>query len=75
MSYYRGADACAIVFDVTDRRSFNDLDSWYEVFTSVLPPDKIESFPIFILGNKADLDNHEVTIEQAKKWCKNKNGI
>lgn len=34
-SFYRGADACVLVFDVFDRMSFEGLDKWRKDFMSV----------------------------------------
>lgn len=35
VAFYRGADACVLVYDVTNEKSFRQLDSWREgVFSS-----------------------------------------
>jgi Ras-related protein Rab-7A len=69
IAYYRGADACAFVFDLTDKTSFKDLDKWTEAFLAQIPEDKAKNFPIVVLGNKADKKDRIVTEEMARKWC------
>lgn len=34
-SYFRGSDACVIVFDVTSKESFQNLEKWKKVFIQV----------------------------------------
>jgi Ras-related protein Rab-7A len=29
VAFYRGADACILVYDITDSKSFDNLASWY----------------------------------------------
>ncbi len=69
VAYYRGADACLLVYDITDKTSFKDLDKWLEAFLAQLSEDKAKRFPIVLLGNKADKKERIVTPEMAKKWC------
>lgn len=52
-SYYRGAHGIFIVYDVTDRQSFENLKSWLE---------EIEKYAqagvrLVVVGNKSDLEN------------------
>lgn len=53
-SYYRGAKAAFVVFDLTDEDSFYAIKNWMEDFCS-LCNEKPEDRLIAILGNKADL--------------------
>ena len=69
IAYYRGADACAFVFDMTDKNSFKDLDKWNEAFLAQIPEEKAKNFPTVVLGNKADKKDRIVTDEMARKWC------
>lgn len=32
VAFYRGADCCVLVFDVTNPKSFDSLESWKEEF-------------------------------------------
>ncbi|MHA1125478.1 MAG: Rab family GTPase [Candidatus Heimdallarchaeota archaeon] len=62
--YYRGALGCLIVYDVTSRESFENLDKWVkEVKTHCI------KIPIIIVGNKIDLKKRVVTLEQGKAYA------
>jgi len=69
-SYYRGAEGCLLVFDVTDRRSFLDLSTWL----GDLEQWGEEGVVIILIGNKADLadSSREVSEEEAKQWAEEK---
>jgi small GTP-binding protein len=56
--YYKGADAALAVFDLSNVKSFENLDEWVETFLGV-----VGSKTVCILGNKNDL-TPEVTPEQ-----------
>lgn len=55
VAFYRGADCCVLVFDVTSARSFRNLSNWREEFLSQAAPKDPENFPFVIIGNKVDL--------------------
>lgn len=68
--YYRSADAAIVVFDFTQRRTFDNLDSWVEVFSDIAGEDAL----IVIAGNKSDLaDSYQIEDEMAREWAE-KNG-
>eukprot|EP00826_Nyctotherus_ovalis_P037561 TRINITY_DN3433_c0_g3_i1.p1 TRINITY_DN3433_c0_g3~~TRINITY_DN3433_c0_g3_i1.p1 ORF type:complete len:220 (-),score=63.06 TRINITY_DN3433_c0_g3_i1:110-769(-) len=69
VAYYRGADACILVFDLCDKTTFKDLDKWLETFQSQLPEEKAKKFPTMLFGNKADKVERIVSTEAAQKWC------
>lgn len=51
-SYYRGTDGCLLVFDITDRASFEALPRWLdEARTNSANPD----LSVMLIANKADL--------------------
>ncbi|KAJ4463034.1 putative Ras-related protein Rab-7A [Paratrimastix pyriformis] len=71
-SYFRGADLCCLVYDVTVGKSFDDLDNWKEEFLlQAMPPDP-ERFPFFVIANKVDLpdDQRMVTSSRATEWIR-----
>jgi small GTP-binding protein len=51
-SYYLGAQAAFLVFDLTNRESFDNLLNWYDELKLFTPS---EDIPIVIVGNKTDL--------------------
>ena len=87
-AFYRGADCCALVYDMTNHQSFDDLEKWRdEFFLRGNPPDP-ESFPFILIGsivfelqylnndkaNKSDREaERKVTVEEAQAWCKANN--
>ena len=60
VTLYRGADCCILVFDVTDTKSFEMLDSWREEFLAHANRDDPENIPFVALGNKIDLNDRQV---------------
>ena len=72
-AYYRTADACIIVFDVTDQTSFSSLSEWKKTFLYHSMLQNPENFPFFVLGNKIDLGKQEVSSEYVRKWCTDHN--
>merc|ERR1712132_13889 len=45
VAFYRGADACILVYDVCNLKSFQQLDSWREEFLIQAMPRDPENFP------------------------------
>lgn len=50
-SYFKGADGCIVVFDLTKLKTFENLPSWISKVKEYSKPDT----SIIILGNKNDL--------------------
>jgi Ras-related protein Rab-7A len=73
-AFYRGADCCIIVYDVTNPRSFERVRTWREHFIAQIGLDHPERFPFLLIGNKVDL-NREVPKETAERWCAQEGGI
>lgn len=64
-SYYRGAHAILIVFDLSDRKMFENLENWYETATTQGP----ENCAIGLVGTKTDLTDRKVTQEEAEAFA------
>lgn len=75
VAFYRGADACVLVYDLTVLKTFENLEGWMEEFLIHASPSNMETFPFVILGNKADLGRRKVSESKAKKFCQFKGGI
>ncbi len=73
-AFYRGADACILVYDMTNERSFDRLDSWRDEFLVNAAPRDPDSFPFVVLGNKVDVVHkaRAVPTSRAVKWCEAK---
>ena len=68
-AFYRGAEACMLVFDLTDKKSFDSIPQWKEELLNKSMPKDPESFPFFLMGNKADLVNdREVPAESVQRF-------
>lgn len=75
VAFYRGADCCALCYDVTMPNSFRSLDSWRDEFLIQASPRDPENFPFVVIGNKIDLENRVVPAKRAQQWCQAKNDI
>lgn len=75
VAFYRGADCCVLVFDVTMPNTFKSLDSWRDEFLIQAAPRDPENFPFVVIGNKIDLENRGVSARRAQGWCHNKGDI
>lgn len=53
-AFYRGADSCALVFDLTNRKSFDNLTKWKQGFLENAAPNDPQTYPFVLLGNKVD---------------------
>lgn len=60
VGFYRGADACLLVYDITDPHSLDSLDHWRKEFLDQVGGgvhglgDASTQFPFVVLGNKMD---------------------
>jgi Ras-related protein Rab-7A len=77
VAFYRGADSCILVYDITDPKSFESLDLWRDEFIAQAAPRNAKEFPFVVLGNKADLAKvkRQVPQNKAQSWCKSKGDI
>lgn len=62
VAFYRGADCCVLVYDVTNANTFKTLDSWRDEFLIQASPRDPENFPFVVIGNKIDLENRQVCV-------------
>jgi Ras-related protein Rab-2A len=64
-SFYRGSIGCLLVYDVTDRKSFEALETWINDVRRFEP-----SIIIVLIGNKIDLaQNREISTEEGKAFA------
>lgn len=70
-NYFKRSQGILIVFDITNKNSFNDVKNWVKMITDVTN----EKCILYLVGNKKDLeDKRQVSVEAAKKFSK-ENGI
>jgi small GTP-binding protein len=65
-AYYRNAIGVIVVYDLTDRKSFDELNTWLNDIHALCDANAV----IQLIGNKADLQaNRVVTIAEAEQFA------
>ena len=60
-----------LVYDITNYKSFENLNIWKQEFLLKAMPKDPEQVPFFVLGNKVDRDNErQVQQEKVEEWLK-----
>jgi len=63
--FYRNTSLAVLVYDISDKKTYEGLDIWLKDIRSRLNPE----VPIFIAGNKYDLeDKREISFNDAKDF-------
>ena len=77
VAFYRGAEACILVYDLTSGKSFENLGTWKSDFINKAGPRDPENFPFFVIGNKADKakTDRKVNLEYVEAWRKHNNNV
>nr|VZI17541.1 unnamed protein product [Spirometra erinaceieuropaei] len=66
-SFYRGAHAAVIIFDLCNRESFESLEKWFhEIWTYTNRPNLVR----LLIGNKLDLEQRQVTRDEALRFAR-----
>ena len=52
-AYYRGADCVILIYDVTDKSSFNHIPDWIDEVKKLNQDNPL----MIVLGNKADMES------------------
>jgi len=69
-AFYRGSDACILVYDVTSTQSFESLSKWKSDFLVQSHTADPDHLPFIVLGNKSDLEyQRAITSRKATQWC------
>ena len=67
--YLEGANGALVIFDLTDRKTFDKLNEWIESFRDIRGDQ-----PIALIGNKSDLENQrKITDKEASDYAVNNN--
>ena len=66
-TYYKNADGVLFVFDISDKKSFDSLQNWMELFNE--NHNEKKSIPVYLIGNKCDLERNvdKESIDKFKK--------
>ena len=63
-AYYKGAKGSLLVYDITNPKTFENLDKWL----SDLKANAEEKISVVLIGNKSDLEEErQISIEQGKE--------
>ncbi len=68
-AYYRNADGLVVVYDITDKKSFDNISLWLGEVRKYMENSK----PIIIIGNKSDREDKQVTYEELEEFSKKNN--
>ena len=75
-AFYRGADCCALVYDITNQQSFEALSRWRDGFNENAGPQDPASFPFVCLGNKLDQEaERQVATSRGQQWARENNDM
>jgi small GTP-binding protein len=64
-AYFRSAIGVLLVFDLADRRTFDDLNHWLTDIHQLCDPNAV----VTLIGNKLDLKNRAVTSQEAEAFA------
>jgi small GTP-binding protein len=73
-SLLRGANGLVLAFDTSSASSFKDIDIYMDLFLDTCKVDPNLALPVLLLGNKSDLPQQEVELDEIEKW-KDKNHV
>ena len=78
-NYIKGSDGVVLVYDITNKKSFEHVQTWLDSIFEILCDWKESNYLIILLGNKLDLigqeeENRHVKTIEAKNLC-DKKGI
>ena len=70
-SYYKGASAVMLFYDITNLNSFNSLTKWLDEIHQYARPNVV----IMLIGNKCDLpeDERQISTERGENFAKQHN--
>lgn len=64
-SYYRNAHAVMLVYDISSRESFYNLEQWWREYNAY---GNVQKSVAIVIGNKTDLERN-VSEEEARAWA------
>lgn len=70
-TYYSGAHGAVIVYDITNRNSFDNIENWLQSISHHMDVDKMT---IMLVGNKSDLDQlRQIQITEGEDLARKNN--
>ena len=82
-NYYRGSDGILLMYDITDKSSFDSVSMWIDSINQAIDNNHGSKYSIILIGNKLDLVNsddvqkkeRQVSEEEAINACEKFNMI
>ena len=69
--YYNGADGIILIFDITNKESFEKISFWIQDLSNKID---LDNTCLILIGNKTDLkDQRKVSVEEAQKYAEQYN--
>ena len=69
-SYYKGSHGCFIVYDITNEKTFENVDNWFKQAQK----EASKEVSIILVGNKCDLENErKISKEKGEEKAKTLN--
>lgn len=66
VSYFRNAKGAFLLYDISDRQSFQNASYWYEQVKNHAGPELV----VMLVGNKCDLKHQrQVSYQEARKFA------
>jgi len=69
--FYRGANICVLVFDISQKLTFDAIEQWRDEFLHHADVEDQDQFPFLLLGNKCDL-GEKITTNDVNNWMNNR---
>ena len=74
LNYYKGSDGIFLLYDITDKSSFEHTKTWIDSIRETLGKSKDAKYVVILIGNKLDLieegiEERQVNEDEAKKIC------
>ena len=78
LNYYKGSDGIFLLYDISDKTSFEHVKTWIDSIRESLGKNKDAKYVIILIGNKLDIieediEKREVNEDEAKKLCEEYN--
>ena len=75
-AFFRGVDVVCLCFDLTERKGFENLENWRNLFYEHSRATNPNAVPMLVLGNKADLvDQRQVRADEVRRWCRERGDL
>ncbi len=75
-AFYKGAECCIIVYDITLLKTFQAISTWRDLFLNAVSPEDPGAFPFLLVGNKLDREvDRKIPSSKGLSWCKQNGGI